>query len=72
MAAPSYLRRRRRESRARRWGISQRRYRELLAREIRAARTAARHQPVGLAAWGECPECGCIGAPGHRCDGGLA
>lgn len=71
MAAPSYLRRRRRESRARRWMISNRRYRELLAREVRAARTAAR-LGVQLIAWGVCPICDCIGAPGHRCDGGGA
>lgn len=67
----SIHRRRRRESRARRWMISQRRYREVLARQTRAARTAAR-LGVQLVAWGECPECGCIGAPGHRCDGGVA
>lgn len=64
MHAPSYVRRRRREGEA--WRRSERRHRELLARQARAERTA-RRLGVRLVAWGECPACGCIGAPNHRC-----
>ena len=50
------------------------RMREHLARLARRERTTAR-LGVQLTHWGECPACGCIGAPNHRCGygaGGVA